>query len=267
MGIEWVVAYLALGAVVGFIAGLLGVGGGGILVPMLSALFIAQGKPIDSIVHFSLGTSMACMIFTSFSSLKAHNRHGTVQWKIVRIMSIGIIMGTLLSTYVVAFVNALYLSIFFSFFMLYTAITMLRRNSKPTPNARLSEPKMVASGAGIGGLSALVSIGGGSLTVPFLVKNQIDIKTAIGTSAAIGFPISVAGTLGYVLSGWNAQAAMEYSIGFVYLPAVILVSIASYVCAPIGVKAGRRLKTDVLKKVFAFMLVVLSLKMLLLVLA
>lgn len=264
MGLEWVFAYLVLGAVVGFAAGLLGIGGGGILVPILSTLFILQGKSADNIVHFSLGTSMACMIFTSFSSLKAHNKRGTVQWNIVKTMSIGIISGTFFSAYLVSYVNSLYLSIFFSFFMLYTAINMLCESIVLTPKNHLSTLKMIFSGAGIGAISALVSIGGGSLTVPFLVKNHINIKRAIGTSAAIGFPISVAGTVGYILSGLSTETSMEYSIGFMYVPVVVLVSIASYVAAPIGAKVAHNLKTHVIKKVFAIVLVVLSLKMLIL---
>lgn len=262
MEVTWILAYLTLGVVVGFMAGLLGVGGGGILVPVLSTLFLVQGMPDDHVVHLSLGTSMACMVLTTISSVVAHNRRRTVRLQIVRTMSVGVIIGTSLSTFLVSYVNSVYLAIFFSLFMLHTATMMLRKKKTHRPKHLPNNLNLALSGAGIGGISALVSIGGGSLTVPYLVKNNIDIKGAIGTSAAVGLLISVAGTLGYVFSGWNAEAAFEHSVGFIHLPTVVFVSLASFITAPWGVNAVHLLNTEIIKKLFALMIIALSLKML-----
>ncbi len=262
LDIQWIVVFLLLGSFVGFAAGLLGVGGGGIMVPVLTTIFVQQGLPIDQVVHLALGTSMASIIFTSLSSLRAHHAQGGVVWKVVRGMVIGILVGTFLATFVAVAVSSLYLAIFFSVFMAFVAVQMFI-NKKPKPDKAISGPgELLIAGAGIGAISALVSIGGGSLTVPYLVWRNIEIRKAIGTSAAIGLPIAVAGTIGYLVNGWGNTSLESYTLGFVYLPAVILISITSVITAPYGAKTAHRLPVPVLKKVFAVLLVVLSIKML-----
>jgi uncharacterized membrane protein YfcA len=263
--LEWILTFLLLGSFVGFIAGLLGVGGGGILVPILTSLFILKGISTDHVVHLALGTSMACIIMTSISSLRAHNEKGAIHWDVVKLMSIGIIFGTLLSTYIASHLNSVYLAIFFSFFMGLTAIKMIRTNKSSHAQNDLNNTNMLVSSAGIGAVSALVSIGGGSMTVPYLVSKNVDIKRAIGTSAAIGLPISLAGTLGYLIHGWGYESTLSNAIGFIYLPAVLLISATSFITAPYGVKASHYLPIGTLKKLFALLLIVLSLKMLLFV--
>jgi len=260
---EWILSFLLLGIFVGFIAGLLGVGGGGILVPILTSLFLLQGVPVNKVVHLALGTSMACIIITSFSSLRAHHKKGAVIWKIVKMMSLGVIIGTFISTFISSYLNSFYLAIFFSLFMGLMAINMLKHKKSYPSKHNLEDGSIFISSTGIGGISALVSIGGGSLTVPYLVTHNIDVKKAIGTSAAIGLPISLAGTLGYLINGWSNEIIINYSIGFVYFPAVFLISITSFFTAPYGVKASHYLPVKVLKKLFAFLLILLSLKMLL----
>ena len=203
---EWLLAYLALGVFVGFFAGLLGVGGGAIMVPMLTTLFAAQGFPREHLVHVALGTSMA----------------GTA----------------------------------------YVAVQMIL-NVKPKPSRELPGVLGLAGvGAGIGGISAMVAIGGGSLSVPFMTWCNVKIQHAIGTSAAIGLPIAVAGALGYLINGWGAPELPEFTVGFIYLPALVLVSAMSSLTAPIGARLAHRLPVAVLKKVFAGVLIVLSAKML-----
>ncbi len=261
--LDWVLLYLLLGAFVGFIAGLLGVGGGGILVPILTSIFLLKGVPANQVVHLALGTSMACIIITSFSSLRAHHNKGAVIWKIVKMMSLGIIIGTFISTFIASYLNSLYLAMFFSAFMGLMAINMLKKKKNYQSKNNLEDGNVIVSSIGIGSISALVSIGGGSLTVPYLVTHNIDVKRAIGTSAAIGLPISLAGTLGYLINGWNNEIAINYSIGFVYLPAVLLISITSFFTATYGVKASHYLPVKVLKKLFALLLILLSFKMLL----
>ncbi|WP_198673647.1 sulfite exporter TauE/SafE family protein [Algibacillus agarilyticus] len=260
--IEWILSFLLLGSVVGVMAGLLGIGGGGIMVPMLTSIFLAQGVPVDKVVHLALGTSMASIIFTSISSMRAHHTNGAVNWTIVKVMGVGVVLGTFLSTFIAAQINALYLAIFFSVFMAYVSIQMFL-NKKPQADKGVTGNKeLYVVGSGIGAISALVSIGGGSLTVPYLIWKNIDIKKAVGTSAAIGLPISIAGTFGYLVNGWSNTSLDNYTLGFVYVPAVLLISITSFFCAPYGVKLAHYLPVPVLKKVFALLLITLSIKML-----
>lgn len=266
MTLEWIAIYLALGAVVGFVAGLLGVGGGGIMVPALTSIFIAQGVSKDQVVHLALGTSMACIVFTSIASLKAHQRNQAVLWPIVSRMAVGVLFGTFLATFVAAQLNSTYLAIFFSAFMGYVAFQAFFKNSNSSDAKPLTTTHMVASGTGIGAISALVSIGGGSLTVPYLTAKNIDIKKAIGTSAAVGLPISIAGTIGYLLNGWQVEYHREWVFGFVYLPAVLCIATVSFFTAPLGAKLAHSLPVATLKKLFAILLAALSIKMLMSVL-
>lgn len=259
---EWIAGFLLLGSFVGFMAGLLGIGGGGIMVPALTSIFLSQGVPVEKVVHLALGTSMASIIATSLSSLRAHHANRGVLWPVVREMTPGIIIGTFLSTFLARYISSVHLAMFFALFMSAVAIQMFL-NKKPKANRELSGGLgFFAAGSGIGAVSALVSIGGGSLTVPFLTWQNIEIRKAIGTSAAIGLPISIAGTLGYLINGWGHAAASSYAFGFVYLPAVLLISLASVFTAPLGVKMVHKLPVAVLKKIFALLLVLLGLKML-----
>lgn len=260
--IEWILSFLLLGSFVGVMAGLLGIGGGGIMVPILTTIFLAQGVPIEKVVHLALGTSMASIIFTSISSMRAHNSNNAVIWKIVKGISVGVLLGTFFATFIASKINSLYLAVFFSVFMAYASVQMFL-NIKPKPDKNISGNKEIFFvGTVIGSISALVSIGGGSLTVPYLVWRNINIKKAVGTSAAIGFPISIAGTLGYIINGWSNTSLENYTVGFIYLPAVILISITSFLSAPYGVKLAHYLPVPVLKKVFSLLLITLSIKML-----
>jgi len=259
---EWIAAFLLLGAFVGFMAGLLGIGGGGIMVPTLTTMFLLQGVPVEKVVHLALGTSMASIIATSLASLRAHHANGGVLWSVVKGMTPGIIVGTFLATFLAKYISSAHLAIFFAIFMGAVAVQMFL-NKKPKPSRELAGTAgLLAAGSGIGAISALVSIGGGSLTVPFLTWQNIEIRKAIGTSAAIGLPISVAGTLGYLMNGWANSSPENYTFGFIYLPAVLLISVVSFFTAPIGARMVHRLPVPVLKKIFAVLLVVLGLKML-----
>jgi len=259
---EWIAAFLLLGAFVGFMAGLLGIGGGGIMVPTLTTMFLLQGVPVEKVVHLALGTSMASIIATSLASLRAHHANGGVLWPVVKGMTPGIIAGTFLATFLAKYISSAHLAIFFAIFMGAVAVQMFL-NKKPKPSRELAGTTgLLAAGSGIGAISALVSIGGGSLSVPFLTWQNIEIRKAIGTSAAIGLPISVAGTLGYLINGWENSSPENYTFGFIYLPGVLLISAVSFFTAPIGARMVHRLPVPVLKKIFAVLLVVLGLKML-----
>ncbi len=258
----WWLAYPVLGVVVGFFAGLLGVGGGGIMVPILTTFFLAQGFAHEQVVHLALGTSMATIMLTSVASLRAHHARGAVRWDVVRQISPGIVLGTFGGTFIAARVDTVPLAIFFVCFMAYVSFQLLL-NVKPKPSRELpGAVGMTATGLGIGGLSALVAIGGGSLSVPFMTWCNVKVQHAIGTSAAIGLPIAVAGTVGYLVNGWGAGATPSFTLGYIYLPALLLVGVVSVFVAPYGAVLAHRLPVAVLKKVFAGVLILLSLKML-----
>jgi uncharacterized membrane protein YfcA len=177
-------------------------------------------------------------------------------------MSLGIILGTFVATFIAVNTRPLYLALFFSLFMAYVSSQMFL-NKKPKASRKLAgKGAHLFAGSGIGAISALVSIGGGSLTVPYLMWQNVNIKKAIGTSAAIGFPISIAGTAGYIINGWTATSGSEYTFGLVYLPAVLIISTASFMTAPYGARLAHTLPVTALKKVFAVLLMLLSLRML-----
>ncbi|WIM04675.1 MAG: sulfite exporter TauE/SafE family protein [Candidatus Nitricoxidivorans perseverans] len=259
---EWFVGYLLLGAVAGFFAGLLGIGGGGIMVPVLAMMFAAQGFPDAHLMHLALGTSMCAIVFTSAASLRAHHAHGAVRWPIVKSIAPGIVAGTLLGAQVAGRLPTRPLAVFFALFMAYVAVQMIA-NIKPKPSRGLPGPTgMFGAGLGIGGVSALAAIGGGTMSVPFMVWCNVGMREAIGTSAAIGFPIAVAGTVGYMASGHGAEGLPAGSFGFIHLPALAGTAIASIPLAPLGARAAHRLPVTTIRKVFAGVLVLLSGKML-----
>jgi len=258
----WWLSYPVLGAAVGFFAGLLGIGGGGIMVPVLASLFAAQGFPDDKLVHMALGTSLAAIVMTSMSSLRSHHRHGAVLWHVVKRITPGILLGTFGATFIAARMNSAPLAIFFAVFMTYVAAQMLL-NVKPKPSRELpGRAGMSLAGLTIGGISALVAIGGGSLSVPFMTWCNVKMHNAIGTSAAIGLPIAVAGTIGYIVNGWQAQDMPAMTFGFIYLPALVLITGVSTLTAPLGARFAHSLPVGTLKKVFSGVLVLLSAKML-----
>jgi len=258
----WLLGYLALGAVAGFFAGLLGVGGGAIMVPVLALMFAAQGFSESQLMHLALGTSMAAIVFTSAASLRAHHAHGAVRWEIVKTIAPGILIGTFLGAQLASAIPTRPLAIFFTVFMSYVAFQLLA-NVKPKPSRRLpGRFGMFAVGGGIGAISALVAIGGGSLSVPFMTWCNVKMHEAIGTSAAIGFPIAAAGTAGYLVGGWSATALPAGSFGYVYLPALAACVAASMLAAPLGAKAAHRLPVATLKKIFAGVILLLLAKML-----
>ena len=260
--IELFFLFLILGSVVGLLAGLLGVGGGGIMVPVLTAIFLMQDIHIEHVLHVALGTSMASMVVTSLSSLLAHNSKGAVKWKVVKGMATGIISGSFMATFLASHISSFILALFFSAFMFYLSFQMFFSKQPASSNVMPGHKSLFIVGSGIGAVSAFVSIGGGSLMVPYLSWKNIEIRKAIGTSAAIGFPISIAGTAGYVINGWSISSFENYSYGFVYLPAVLLISIASFMTAPVGVRLAHHLSVDKLKKIFAILMILLSLNML-----
>ncbi len=257
-----VITYLAAGTVAGILAGLLGIGGGLVIVPMLVLCFALQGIPHEFTMHLALGTSMASIVFTSVSSFMAHHKRGAVNWDVVRRITPGIIVGTLLGTYVAAAMTTNYLKIFFVVFLYYVAIQMLA-DRKPKPSRELpGYGGMFGVGNVIGIVSSLVGIGGGTLSVPFMVWCNMTLHNAIGTSAAIGFPIAVSGTIGYIVNGMRAAGLPEYSLGYIYIPALVGLVSASVFTAPLGVRLAHSLPVSRLKKIFAVLLFLVGTRML-----
>ena len=259
---EWWLAYAAVGAGVGFFAGMLGIGGGAIQVPLLVWLFEAQGLPKPHILHMAVGTAMASILFTSVSSVRAHALRGAIRWDIGWKMTPGILAGGLVGSAIAAYIPA---SVFAALFALviYIAATNMLLDTKPKPSR--SAPGLLGTslaGFVISALSAFAAIGGAFLSIPFMLWCNVPLLSAIGTAAMIGFPIALSGTVGFVATGLRQTGLPAYSVGFVYLPALAGVVAASMLMAPVGAAAAHRMPTKWLKRVFAILFYVLATKML-----
>ncbi|MDH5179652.1 MAG: sulfite exporter TauE/SafE family protein [Gammaproteobacteria bacterium] len=255
--------YGVLGLFTGVVAGLLGVGGGLIIVPVLVMIFQQQGFNADIIVHLAVGTSLATIVFTSLSSVRAHHAHGAVLWPVFWRLTPGIVVGALLGAVAAELMSAAFLKRFFAVFELAVALQMwlgLRPDA-----ARALPGRWAMSGAGgvIGLVSAIVGIGGGTLTVPFLVWCNVTMQKAVATSSATGLPIAVAGATGFMLTGWGESSLPAQSSGFVYQPAFFGIVVTSVLSAPLGAWLAHKLPAKVLKKVFAIFIAILGLRMLL----
>ena len=257
-----IILYCLLGCVAGLLAGLLGIGGGAVVVPMLVFAFSWQGISPEVAMHMAVGTSMGSIMFTAISSARAHHKHGGVDWQVFKCITVGILIGTYCGTFVASRIPARYLQMFFACFLFYVATNMLL-NKKPNPSRTMPGfAGMTGAGMFIGAVSSLVGIGGGTLSVPVLVWHNVDMRKAVGTSAAIGFPIAVAGTLGFITNGWNVPDLPDYSLGFIYLPALAGIVAVSMLTAPIGAGIAHKLPVPKLKRFFACFLYVVAVKML-----
>jgi uncharacterized membrane protein YfcA len=255
---DWWWAYLAVGAFVGFFSGLLGIGGGSATVPVLAFIFAAKGFPADHVVHMALGTAVAAMLFSAASSVRSHHLRNSVNWRVVRAMVAGVLIGTLAGALVAGLLDARLLSIAFTAVIFYAASQMIRPYvARPTGNLP-SPAAMSTFGAVLGFISSLSATGGASIVVPYLVKRNVSVHEGIGSAAAIGGAIAAAGAIGYAISGWNAPALPRYSLGYVYLPALGAVVIASVATAPLGASIAHRTPGPTLRKIFAVFLLALA---------
>lgn len=258
---EWL-AYLGIGALVGFAAGLLGIGGGVVMVPLLVFVFTASGLAPEQVLHLALGTALAAMVFTSVSSMRAHHAHGAVDWKVARAMSPGILTGSFAAALVAGFIPTRPLAVMFTALVFYAATQILLDLRPPGSRQLPGAAGIFAAGALIGAVSSLLAAGGAFLTIPFLAWCNVPLRRAIGTAAANGLPIAIAGTAGYVLNGLRAAGLPGPSIGYVYLPALALVVTTSMLAAPLGARLAHRMPVKRLRTVFALLLYVFALKML-----
>lgn len=259
--LTFLLIYLTIGLMAGFVAGLLGVGGGLVLVPVLSWAYANQGFPVAYTIHMALGTSLATILFTAVSSLRAHHGHAAVRWEVVRRITPGIVLGTLAGSLAAAKLPDTALRLFFTLFLFYAA-TQLLRGARPKAQRPLPGwAGMSAAGLMIGFVSSWAGIGGGTLSVPFLAWCNVRFQQAIGTSAAIGLPIALAGAAGYAWAGQGVAALPAGSLGFIYLPALAAVASMSMVAAPWGARLTHRLPVLQLRRMFAVLLYLLGLYM------
>ncbi len=255
--------YLTLGLFAGVMAGLLGVGGGLIIVPALAWIFHHQQVGDAITMHLAIGTSLATIVVTSISSVRAHHRRGAVLWPIFWRLTPGIVVGAWLGAAIADALPSAVLSKVFAVFVL-TVAAQMGFGAKPAPHRDLpGTAGMLTAGGVVGAVSAIVGIGGGSLTVPFLTWCNTAIRQAVATSSACGLPIALAGTLGFIVTGLNAAGRPDWSLGYVYGPALVGIALTSMLSAPLGAKLAHTLPTDVLKKVFAVFLTLVGVKMLL----
>ena len=259
---EWWLIYLLMGLFVGFFAGLLGIGGGLILVTLMVYLFTLQGFPADRLLHLALGTSITSIVFTSISSLRAHHKHGAVRWDILRTAVPGLVVGTLLGTVVADQLKSKYLAIFFVIFVYYSAVQMFA-NVKPKPTRQLpGKGAMTVVAVIVGIVSSLVGVGGGVMTIPLMSLCNVPMRQAIGTSAALGLPIALAGTVGFIVMGLGKDHLPALSLGYVYLPALAGIVIGTFVTVPWGAKMAHIMPVTRLKQIFAVILFILATRML-----
>ena len=257
-----IVVFVALGAVVGFLAGLLGLGGGMTMVPVLTFVFTRQGFAPDHVVHMAIATATATILFTSIASMREHHRHGAVLWAVVAALAPGIIVGSLAGPLAVGGMSTALVSAFFGTFVA-AAATNILLDRKPKPTRELpGKAGLFAVGGGIGLISSMVGAGGAFISVPFMTACNVNIRHAVATSAALGFPIAAAGTIGFVVAGLGLSGLPAHSLGYVYVPALLAIVAASMFTAPLGARAAHRLPVVTLRRVFAGLLYVLATKML-----
>jgi len=253
----------ALGLCTGFLAGLLGIGGGMLMVPFITIIMGQRGVPADLAVKIAIATSMATIIFTSISSVRAHHKRGAVRWDIVQRLSPGIVIGSLVGSLgVFSLLKGTALAILFALFVGFSATQMfLDRKPKPTRQIPGTAGQLGAGGV-IGFVSGLVGAGGGFISVPFMTWCNVAIHHAVATSAALGFPIAVANVVGYVVSGQSVANLPSHSFGYIWLPALGVIALFSVLTAPLGARAAHSLPVKKLKRVFASILYVLAAYML-----
>ena len=255
-----IVPFLLLGSFSGFIAGLLGVGSGLIMVPAL--LYLLAGSTDQTVLmHTAVGTSLAAMVFTSISSVLAHHQHGAIHWHNFKKLTPTILLGAFSGALLTKVMSFDFMRLFFALFEFSVAAIMYFGLSSLVHIDNLSKWVWRITGYIIGLISAILGIGGGTMTTPFLTYNNVTIKNAIATSAAVGMPIAVAGALGFIAVGWDLESASG-GLSFIHTQALMSIVVASVFFAPLGAKVAHSVDGKKLKKFFALFLAFLGLSVL-----
>ncbi len=256
-------SYLLLGACAGLVAGLFGVGGGLIIVPVLVFSFELQGMSPEVLTHVAVGTSLATIIVTSISSILTHHHKGGVIWPLFWPLAAGICLGAILGVKTAGRLSGSSLQLVIGCFAIIIAM-QLAFGLKPKPSRGVpGRPALSLAGGVIGWASAIFGIGGGSLTVPYLTFSNVQIQRAVGTSAACGLPIAIMGSLTNIEEGWNHPQLMDWSLGYVYLPAFFGIITTSAIFARFGARLAHWLPADTLRRIFALLLLLVGVRFLL----
>ncbi|MCG6976577.1 MAG: sulfite exporter TauE/SafE family protein [Acidiferrobacterales bacterium] len=253
---------LVMGAIAGTLAGLLGIGGGIIIVPVLALFYANQGISADVLMHVAIGTSLATIVITSLSSIRTHQQHNAINWPVFRQITPGILLGAFLGAIVARYISGHDLRLIFGIFMLFVAAQMIFGNTTKPHRHLPKTPGMLVAGTAIGLMSSLMGVGGGSMSVPFLTWCNVAIRNAVATSAAIGLPIAVAGTFGFIVTGWSMEHRPVMSLGYVNIPAFFSIVVASTLFAPVGARITHRIPPQRLRQFFGLFLLILSIKVL-----
>lgn len=246
--------YLLLGAAAGVLAGLFGVGGGLIIVPALVFSFTAQGIATEVLTHLAVGTSLASIIFTSINSVIAHHKKGAVRWQLFKWLALGVIGGSALGAITAAYIQGPTLQKIIGGFAIIIALQMALELKPKASGSTPTSPELTTAGGVIGWASAIFGIGGGSLTVPYLVWRSVPMQQAVATSAACGLPIATAGAFMFAATGWHNPSLPDWSLGFIYLPALVGIAATSMFFARVGALLAHRLSPVLLKRLFAVFL-------------
>ena len=258
-----IVELALLGLATGFLAGLLGIGGGMIMVPFITAILSHRGVANELSIKMAIATSMATIVFTSVSSVRAHHKSGAIRWDLVRGLAPGIVLGAALASLgVFALLKGSVLALFFAGFVSFSA-TQMFLDKKPAPSRTIpGTAGLVGAGSVIGFLSGMVGAGGGFISVPFMTWCNVAIHNAVATSAALGFPIALANAAGYILGGQHLADLPPYSFGYIWLPGLAVIASCSVLTAPLGASVAHKLPVKKLKRVFASILYLLAAYML-----
>jgi len=254
--------YLVLGSVAGVVAGLFGIGGGLLIVPVLIFSFELQGMSPEVLTHSAVATSLATIVITSLSSMQAHHKRGAVRWDLFRPLTGGIVVGAVIGVIIASQLSGAALQLIFGLFVLAVAVQMALSLKPSAGEKEAGNVSLVGAGGVIGGLSAIFGIGGGTLSVPYLSWRRVVMQQAVATSAACGLPIALAGALTNVWRGWDHPALADWSLGYVYLPAFVGIVITSTLFAKVGAKLAHSLDGTKLKKMFAVFLVIVGARLL-----
>lgn len=263
MVVEFII-FLMIGAFAGLLAGIFGVGGGSLIVPALIIVLNHFNHGGEWINHIAVASSLATIIGTSLSSSWVQNKNHNIQWSILKKMVLGCMIGTMGGSYMTAYIPGVWLKWIFIVFLIYTGSKFILKSTNVAQNRNavsFHDTIYIIIGGLIGVFAALVGVGGGVLVVPFLKKCGVDIRKAIGTSAAFTLPVALGGAIGYIIAGWNIEELPEYSLGFVYLPAVISIMITSIPMAKMGVQIAQRLSINKLIKYFGIFLLLIAIKL------